>query len=402
MAENFPHDTLSGNLRRRLDLYALVLPIGLVVGVVALLATSHGLRTVRGGRIGGDLPAFYGAARMVRADPSRLYDWDAQRAAQRDLLPPEEQGWIAYAYPPFVAIAYLPLTLLPFKAAYAVHTIVMTALCAAAMMLACRLLPPLAGRRILVTAAALGFYPIFRAVLGGQNTAVSLTCAAAAAAALTTGSPFTAGLWLGAWLFKPQLALPVAAIVALRTPARGRLLAGVAVVAAIYYAIGVAIAGPAWPAWWWRAGAVPFSAADQIVDRNNAISFPELASSFGMPAVGWIAAIVVAAIVAWRVWGTKDLPPIAVMASAAAAAILIAPHALYYDAGLAFLALTVAAARAPKRLPVIAVVYLLAWTQPFRAALPLPPLTAVAVAALWLSLSGDGMIRGMSAPERRV
>jgi hypothetical protein len=375
-------------MRRRIDRYALVVPLGLLVGFIVLLATSQGLRTIRGGRIGGDLPAFYGAARTLRVEPSRLYDWDAQRAAQRDLLPPSTDGWIAYAYPPFVAAAYLPLTWLPFKTAYAIHTIVMAALCAIAMALVCRTLPPLQPHRVLLVAAALGFYPVFRAVLGGQNTAVSLLCAAGTAAALTAGSAFTAGVWLGAWLFKPQLALPVAAIVALKSPQRMRLLTGVALAAAIYYAIGTAIAGAAWPVWWWRAGVVPFSAADQIVDRNNAISFPELASSLGVPMLGWIAALLTAAVVIWRTWrGTA--PPIAVVAGAAAAAVLVAPHALYYDAGLALLAMSVVAVRRPAWLPGLAVIYVLTWAQPFRAALPAPPLTVAVAASLWLCLLDD-------------
>jgi hypothetical protein len=382
-------------MRRRIDLYALVLPLGLIVGFIVLLATSQGLRTIRGGRIGGDLPAFYGAARTLRTDPSRLYDWDTQRDAQRDLLPPATEGWIAYAYPPLVAAAYLPLTWLPFKAAYAIHTLVMAALCVIAMTFVGRALPALRPHRVLLIAAALGFYPIFRAVLGGQNTAFSLTCAAGAAAALTAGNATLAGLWLGAWLFKPQLALPVAAIVALKSPHRMRLLSGVAVFGVIYYAVGAAIGGAAWPIWWWRAGVVPFSKADQFVDRANAISLPELASSFGVPIAGWIAAVVIAGVVVWRMWRSAA-PPITVVASAAATAVLIAPHALFYDAGLALLGLIVCAARRPRWLPAVAAVYLVTWTQPFRAALPIPPLTVAVAVALGLCLLDD-QISGTSS-----
>ena len=382
-------------MHRRIDFYALVVPLGLIAGFIVLLATSQGLRTIRGGRIGGDLPAFYGAARTLRTDPSRLYDWDTQRDAQRDLLPPSSHGWIAYAYPPFVAAAYLPLTWLPFKTAYAMHTLVMAAFCVIAMAFMWRSLPALRAYRVLLVAGALGFYPIFRAVLGGQNTAFSLMCAAGAAAALTGGNALTAGLWLGAWLFKPQLALPVAAIVALKSPHRMRLLAGVAVFGVIYYLIGAAIGGAAWPIWWWRAGVVPFSAADQIVDQANAIALPELASSFGAPIAGWLAAVAVVGVVVWRMW-RGAAPPITAVATAAATAVLIAPHALYYDAGLALLGLIVCAARRPAWLPGVAVAYLVTWAQPFRAALPIPPLTVAVAVALWLCLLDD-QISGTSS-----
>ena len=82
---------------RRLLVAALA---GIIIGFVILLATSDGLRTIRGGRIGGDLPAFYGAARIVRAgETQHLYDPATQEAAQKDLLP--VAGRVAFAYPPY-------------------------------------------------------------------------------------------------------------------------------------------------------------------------------------------------------------------------------------------------------------------------------------------------------------
>lgn len=368
----------------RLQRLALVIPIGLMTGVIVLLATSHGLRTIRGGRIGGDLPALYGAARMIRSgEPQRLYDWEAQRAAQRDLLPETEHGWLPFAYPPFVAVAYAPLTLLPFKWAYAVHTIVMMALCSMAIALACRLDPRLHDYRVFAVAAALGFYPLFRAVLGGQNTPVSLMCAAGAAAALARGNPLGAGAWVGGWLFKPQLALPVAALIALRSPSRARFLIGAAVPAAAYYAIAAAVAGPGWPLWWWRHAA-PFGAADRVINQENVVSFVELGPSLALPWLGWLLAILTAGVVVWLTVRRRNLSSLELLAMASAMAVLIAPHASYYDAGLASLGLLAGAARRPNLWPVIAALWLLGWAQPFRAALPVPPLTIVLAGTLWL------------------
>src|SRR3954462_10897898 len=73
---------------RRLRRLLVAALIGVAIGFGVLLATSQGLRTIRGGRIGVDLPAFYGAARIVRGgEIRRLYDAEAQEAAQKDLLP---------------------------------------------------------------------------------------------------------------------------------------------------------------------------------------------------------------------------------------------------------------------------------------------------------------------------
>src|SRR3954471_2838699 len=198
---------MAGRLRR----LAVALPVGTALGFVILLATSTGLTTVRGGRIGGDLPAFYGAARIVASgNVDRLYDAASQEAAEADLFPGGTRGRLPFPYPPFVAFAYIPLTWLPFKAAYAVHTLVMALCVFAAVRILRRALPEMPAGVWPVFGVTLAFYPLFRAVLGGQNTALSLLCAAGAAAAVARGRGLEAGLWAGAWLYKPQLALPVA------------------------------------------------------------------------------------------------------------------------------------------------------------------------------------------------
>jgi hypothetical protein len=377
---------MTNAVQRLARLYAFAIPIGLAAALVVLISTSQGLRTIRGGRIGGDLPAFYGAGRIIRSDqPTRLYDAETQQISQRDLFPDSKDGWIPFAYPPFVAVAYVPLTFLSFKLAYALHTLLMAVLCAVAVVLIARSVPALQHKHMLAIAAALTFYPIFRSVLGGQNTALSLACSAGAAVALARKRAFAAGLSIGAWLFKPQLALTVAALVLLRTRERTRFLLGLVSIAALYYVVAMVIAGPAWPIWWWRAGAMPLSQALGIANQGNVISLPELGSAFGFSVAGWIAAAAVAvATVRWTM-GAEGRP-IELVTTASAAAVLIAPHALYYDAGLVFLLLLVCVAQRPGTLPVAGAAYLVAWMQPFRPALPVPPLTLVVLVSLWLSL----------------
>jgi Glycosyltransferase family 87 len=341
------------------------------------------LTTIRGGRIGGDLPAFYGAGRILREGHGRqLYDPARQEAAQRDLLP--EPGRLPFPYPPYVAAAYVPLTWLPFKAAYLVHVLLMAACVVGALAFLRGSLPAVREEFLPIAAVTLAFYPIFRAVLGGQNTPFSLLCAAGAAAALARGRDLTAGLWIGAWLFKPQLALPVAAFAVLRSADRVRFALGVAAIGTAYYLVGAAIGGLAWPIWWWRDGAMPFAAADLVIDRANGVSLPIAASALGVPPLGWIAALAVAAYALWFA-SRASAHPVARVAVAAAATVLCAPYALYYDAGLAALGLIVAGAARPSVLPWIGALWLLAWLQPVRALLPIPPLTVVLLASLVLA-----------------
>jgi hypothetical protein len=356
---------------------------GVGVGLVVLLASSKGLTTINGGRVGGDLPAFYGAARIVRdGHGDRLYDPQLQEAAQQDLLP--APGRLPFPYPPYVAVAYVPLTWLPFKAAYLVHVLVMAACVAGAIGYLRRALPALRAEFLPAVAATLAFYPVFRAVLGGQNTPLSLLCAAGAAAALSRGNALTAGVWMGVWLFKPQLALPVAFFVLLRNSNRARFAIGMAAVGAAYYLVGAAIGGWLWPAWWLREGAFPFAAADLVVDRMNGISLPIAATALGIAPAGWVAAFAVAVYALWIAWRERP-DPVTLVSIAAAAAVLCAPYVLYYDGGLAALGLIAAWAVRPSWVPVIAGLWLLAWLQPLRVWLPVPPVTVVLAASMLLA-----------------
>jgi hypothetical protein len=382
---------------RRLHLYPIAVLIGAVIGLAVFWATSNGLRTAFGGRIGGDFPAFYGAARIVRAgNIELLYEPPVQRRAQTDILPDVEDGWVHFAYPPQVAALYVPFTLFDFKTAYALHTLLMAACCIASFAMLARALPRMRSFFLPAVAAALTFYPLFRSIVGGQNTAVSLLCAAAAAACLASRREFLAGLCLSAWLFKPQFALPAAAILVLG--GHPRVLPGLACGAAAWYVSGALLADPSWPLWWWREGVVPFVAADLIVDRGNGISLKEVASDLGVPVIGWIALALTGAYVVRSTWRTRAHPA-ALVGLASAAAILMAPHALFYDGGLAVLGLAAAGAiiGGPVH-PLLAGMWLLAAMQALRAYLPVPPLLVVSIVSLVLAARS----MGKSGPDERL
>src|SRR5207253_10329527 len=91
--------------------------------------------------------------------------------AQAEFFPDQPGGWLTFPYPPFVAAAYVPLTLFSFKTAYALHSLIMAACCVAALALLLPALPRLRGSFLPCAAATLTFYPMVRAVMGGQNTA---------------------------------------------------------------------------------------------------------------------------------------------------------------------------------------------------------------------------------------
>jgi hypothetical protein len=364
---------------------------GVSLGFAIFVTTSDGLRSSDGGRLGGDLPPFYAAAQIVRAGEARsLYDFDVQQRQQAGLFPDDPGAWLPFPYPPFVAAAYVPLTLASFKTAYVLHTIGMTLLCVLALLLLRTHLPPLDRHFAACAAATLTFYPLLRANLGGQNSAVSLLCAAGAAASLASKRELAAGVWLGAWLFKPQLALPVIVLVALA--GYWRSLIGVALVAVIYYLIGAAVMGLDWPARWVLDGLLPYAPVNLQMDRINGVSFREVASEWGAPLVGWVMVALAAALVIRNAWRARQ-QPLAYVGMVAAAAVLLAPHGLYYDGGLAVLGLAVGAAiTGAASMPYLGAAWILGGLQHLRAYLPLPPVTALLIGLLvWLDRLQEGI-----------
>ena len=370
---------------RRLRVYPLAVFAGAAIGFLVFLAGSHGLRGPVNGRVGGDFPAFYSAARIVRSgDWKGMYDPATLQRAQAEFFPDQPGGWLTFPYPPFVAAAYVPLTMLSFKTAYALHALIMAACCVTAVWLLLPVLPRLRGWLLPCAAATLTFYPMFRAVAGGQNTALSLLCAAGAAAALTQGKDVLSGLWLGAWMFKPQLALPVMAVVAIA--GHPKIVAGATISAATLYFVGAAITEPSWPIWWLRDVAFPYAAAGLAPDIHIGASFTEVARELGMPALGWIATGVIVIVTLRTVWRAKPAP-VVLVGIASPFAVLVAPHALFYDAGLAVMAFAAAATVSGRSIvPLLFALWAIAALEPMRMHLPLPPTTVVLLGSLLLSI----------------
>jgi hypothetical protein len=381
----------SGIASARARRYAAAVLTGLAVGFAFFVLTSNGLRTVNGGRLGGDFPAFYSAGRILNSGGSHLlYDAAAQQRAQQDLLPGTPAGWLPFAYPPYVAIAFRPFAALPFTLAYVLYTLAMAACTAGAVLLLSRAAPWCRTNRQFWLAAALTFYPLFRAIVGGQNTAASLLCAAGATAALCRGRHSIAGAWLGVWLFKPQLALVATTVIV--AGGHAAVLPVFLAVAAGLYLTGAWIGGAAWPLWWYRDGIAGFLPANLAIDGQHAVSIREFAFRVGYPEAAMAATILVSA-VACLVIVLRRPGPLELGGAATAIALLVSPHSMYYDGGLIFIALAVVSrGRLPATLVLLASGFLFV---PVLASSPLSPLSA---ATLWLALLAVACLRSDAEP----
>jgi hypothetical protein len=387
----------------RLRTYPVVLLV--VLGAALVFAATIYDRNDPSSRLGGDYPAFYAAGSIARAgDWDDLYSAARQQSEQVGLID-DEGGYLYFSYPPFVAGAYSVLAGLDYRWSFLFHTLLM----ALALFVAIRLVWPwLAGSgwpQPAVFVVAIGFYPILRAVSGGQNTALSLLLLAAAARLERDGRSYAAGLSLALLLFKPQYGVGV--LLLLLVARRWRMTTGWATGAAVLYTISAIEVGGEWLRDWWHQ-ASQFHDLNVAANGEHFISFPGFsenvlgAGSAVAAFLGYGIALVVAAGAAFYWWQHRDGSVLARYAIAAGAIALAAPQTLYYDAGLLLLGLVlVVATTGPVRSSGRLVFGWLAasWIQVLSGALgwsPLGPLAWMAMGAIYRRAAGQ------AEPQARI
>lgn len=347
------------------------------------------------GRLGGDFIEFYAAGRIVLTAPSSLYDAAVQCDAQKDLTP-EAGTYIPFAYPPHMALFYAPFARLPFWAAFTLHF----SLSAGFLLLALRLLrdafPPIGNHLAAAFAVALFFYPTLRALLGGQNTPLSILLMAAAHFLTTRDRPIAAGLCLGLLLYKPHLGLVLIGLHLLRGNWRTAL-SGAGTGVALYL-LNAALCGPGWFGKW-------LAYARWVVDRSMGMESEKSVSLIGFfnnialrsgIGIGWAgyALAAIAALIMVLAWlRRKDAPPAELAGLAAAGAPLIAPHAYFYDAGLLLVTFIPILGHGPRRrVAITAAAWGLGFAQTAARALGFSPLFFVLAGGFAISA---GMIFGV-------
>jgi protein-S-isoprenylcysteine O-methyltransferase Ste14 len=242
-----------GRRRRR---YALALGAVLWGGWLVSLLAGPGFLDLAGQVKGADFIQAYAAGRIVvSGQADRLYDLGLQREVEHAITRPQDwPGWHGFLNPPFFALAFVPLALLPYGVAFALWCALGLGLVAAALALVGRVEPAWGARWRAAVPWVLAFVPVFAAVSYGQNSLVSVGLLAGVFVLLRRGRDFAAGLVLGAVLYKPQLALVLALMLLLDR--RWRTLLGLA------------------------AGGVALGAASWALSPRACIAWAELARSF--------------------------------------------------------------------------------------------------------------------------
>jgi hypothetical protein len=237
---------------------------GLLAAVVVTLLVANQFlppeRSVGGDMLGHDFLAFYTAGTLAReGSADQLYNLEYSRKFQNqiandfDLSIGSEFG--PYWNPPFYALAFAPLSALPYS--YALLTwIALNLLCAVvACVLLCRVVagaahpwpmyssptatvaPPWRVWLLVPLLIALSM-PFIQALSHGQNSMMSLLLLTTSVLLWRKNRPVLAGIACGLLFYKPQLAAIVATALALTLGWRavlGMLLAGVGLLAAQEY-----------------------------------------------------------------------------------------------------------------------------------------------------------------------
>jgi hypothetical protein len=336
-----PDAAPASSFRLRTYPRALIGTILVVLVAGSLLGGGVGTPT---GRLGGDFPSYYGAGTIVaEGGGDRLYDPEMQADVQADLFE-DDGGYLYFAYPPYYAYPYAALSLLPFRLAFLIHALLSMLALWLAVRLAAPLLPKLLATRdlqVAATAVLLVSYPMFRSVLGGQNTAFTVLLFVAVWRFAGDENDLAAGLALAALLYKPQFGLPLLVMVIVAR--RWHIVKWWAVGAAGLYLAGAAMLGWAWVQDWLEQVS---SFNDLNIEVNGFLMVSAagwfqnlLETPWSLILAGVTIAIVFGTVAV--VWWRRGLSTVAI-AIAAPVIVVVAPSALYYDAALAMVAFGVA------------------------------------------------------------
>jgi len=203
----------------RLTNYFLAYCIGLIVGYALYIPGRRLPGFPTGGP--GDFAAFYTGGRIVLEGNSyHLYDLEMQGRVQQSLLTPYgwqfEGGLLPFNNPPFVALLFAPLAILPLRWAYHVwnlFSVLMILFCVRTFVRGRAASPEF----LRSTAIVFSFFPVFEGLWQGQSSFVILFALTLAYLALKAERESVAGFSLCLGLVKPQLILvPVAMFLCLK------------------------------------------------------------------------------------------------------------------------------------------------------------------------------------------
>jgi hypothetical protein len=226
-----------------------------------------------------DFTIFYCAGRIVRQGQAKnLYDPQVQFRVQQQFAGEVHirHGALPYNHPPFEALAFVPLTWLPYFPAYLLWVGLNLLVLFALPMLLRPCVPWLRDTSAVAVAfASVAFFPIFVGLLQGQDVILLLLLFALTFVSLKKQHDFRAGCWLGLGLFRFHLVLPL--VLVLLSQKRKKVGFGFASVALVLGLVCVAVVGWSavihYPSYLWSLEAAKGHGAIVPADMPNLRGF---------------------------------------------------------------------------------------------------------------------------------
>jgi hypothetical protein len=179
-----------------------------------------------------DFRAFYAAGYLLRTHPASLYDLALQQQVQATAIP-QNSIFMPFYHPSYEALLFVPLSFFSYPVAAGIF-IAFSVLCLLVAFYAAR---PLFAERIPYLQTRPGmmlifFLPLVGTILLGQDSVIFFALFCLMWRQLSKSKDFAGGIILGLALFRFQLAIPLAILIAARRGRRfstGFLISGIAV-----------------------------------------------------------------------------------------------------------------------------------------------------------------------------
>lgn len=374
----------------RLKWYSISVLLGYFIAILIVLFSGTGPKMLSG-RFGGDFADIYAAGRMVSTSGlSELYNLDQQIKMQKDLFP-DGKSFLPFPYPPFVALAYAPISLFPYRIAYLLNLLITISAFFIAFVCLKPIIQGLDEFFLPVFTFSFTFYPFWKGILGGQNTALTLMLLALIWRSTKDDRQYLAGIFMGLLIYKPQFGIPLIGLFILSGRykiALSGIVTGCLIIAISLFFTGIQLYKE------WYNFIIWFNTADVSVNGHNAVSWigflyaifgPENRIAFIIGATFCFATVTIISYI-WIKGGRKsDFN--AQMGLAVVSIILISPHSMFYDAGLILLTYGVIIAKIQSRkIELICFVWLAGMLQIFANQIGFSPIFFLVVLTFIVSL----------------
>ena len=198
---------------RRLHDYPYLFLIAIIILLMVNIIFHQGWLGGFGQLLGGDYVMFYATGLSYRTDINLIYNYSEQYRIQESLVQPTQLlGYNPFMNPPYVAMAFSLLPLLPLEWSLVVWSIFSILCCILSVYLFSRYLPLAAGigmtfKHLLVL--TISFFPFIEGLQAGQNHAITLVLVTGILISAYHERWLLAGILAGSLIYKPQLVIGI-------------------------------------------------------------------------------------------------------------------------------------------------------------------------------------------------